>query len=403
MASEYGRTKVRYDWEHRQQYLDMPFEMKEYERRVEGLRGAMAQQKLDYLLVYGNPASGGPVRYLSNFESLLGNTIVVLPLEEEPTLVTDSVMHSEPMHSCIWMTWIRDVRPGHHPGTVRAAENIADFVVDALSEKDLLAASGGLVNGRSLPYVLMGRLAELLPEGSLVAADPIFESVRAIKSDDELGLLRKTARYASIGLDTVFDKLAPGVSETELRAEAVYAMAKAGADMGTFALTSGPRAGLKHGEPTDRRIEEGDMLFIDLCAPHQGYMSDVARSGVLGKAHQQQKEMLETAQEMREGVVEAVRPGARICDLQKIAEATAQRRGLADYYYPTGFGHGIGTSVVESPILFPDNEAELEENMVFSLEPMIVIEGVGTAVFEDMILVTSTGAEVLSDARIPAW
>jgi Xaa-Pro aminopeptidase len=403
MPTEYGMTKVRYDWEHRKQYLDMPFETKEYQRRVEGLRRAMADQGLDYLLVYSNPGCGGPVRYVSNFDTLLGNSIVVLPLEGDVTLVTDSVMHSEPMHSCIWTTWIKDVRPGHLPGTVRTAENIGDFVVDALREKNLLTASGGLANGRSLPYQLMGRLAELLPEGSLVAADPVFESVRAIKSDDELAVLRKSARYASIGLDTVFDKLAPGVSEVELRAEAVYAMAKAGADMGTFALTSGPRAGLKHGEPTDRRIEEGEMLFIDVCAPHRGYMSDVARSGVLGKANQQQKEMLETALEMRDSVVRAVRPGASICDLQQIAEGVAQRRGLADYYYPTGFGHGIGTSVAEWPMLFPDNEAQLEENMVFSLEPMIVIEGVGTAVFEDMILVTSRGTEVLSDARIPTW
>jgi Xaa-Pro dipeptidase len=403
MVTDYGKTKVPYDWEHRKQYLAMPFELEEYQRRVDSLRRAMADQELDYLLVYGNPASGGPVRYVSNFESLLGNSIVVLPLEGDVTLVTDSVMHSEPMHSCIWMTWIRDVRTGHHPGTVRTAENIGDFVADALKEKNLLAASGGLVGARALPYELMGRLTGLLPEDGLVPADAVFESVRAIKSDVELAVLRRTARYASIGLDTVFEKLAPGVSETELRAEAVYAMAKAGADMGTFALTSGPRSGLKHADPTDRRIEEGDMLFIDLCAPYRGYMSDVARSGVLGKANQQQKEMLETALEMHDGVVEAVKPGARICDLQQIAEGIAQRRGLADYYYPTGFGHGIGTSVAESPILFPDNEAHLEENMVFSLEPMIVIEGVGTAVFEDMIRVTSSGAEVLSDATTSTW
>jgi len=403
MVTEYGKTKVRYDWEHRKQYLDLPFEMKEYERRVDGLRRVMADQELDYLLVYSNPACAGPVRYLGNFDSLLGNSIVVLPMEGNLALVTDSVMHSEPMHSCVWTTWIRDVRPGHHPGTVRTAENIADFVVDVLRENGILAANGGLVSARHLPYELMGRLAELLPEGNLVPADGLFESVRGIKSEVELAALRKSARYASIGLDTVFEKIAPGVTEMELRAEAVYAMAGAGADMGTFALTSGPRSGLKHAEPTDRRIEEGDMLFIDVCAPHRGYMSDVARSGVVGEANPQQKEMLETALEMRDRVVEAVRPGARICDLQQIAEGIAERRGLADYYYPTGFGHGIGTSVVESPILFPDNEAQLEENMVFSLEPMIVIEGVGTAVFEDMILVTSAGAEVLSDATTSTW
>ena len=59
--------------------------------------------------------------------------------------------------------------------------------------------------------------------------------------------------------------------------------------------------------------------------------------------------------------------------------------------------------MVESPILFPDSEARLEQNMVFSLEPMIVIEGVGTAVFEDMILVTSDGGESLSDATTSTW
>jgi Xaa-Pro aminopeptidase len=401
--SEYGMTKVRYDWEHRKQYLDMPFEVAEYERRVEALRRAMTAQGLEYLLVYSNPACSGPVRYVGNFDSFLGNTIVVLPLEGDLALTTDSVMHSEPMHSCIWTSWIRDVRPGHHPGTVRTAENIADFVVDVLKERHLEEAEGGLVSARWLPYELMGRLAELLPEGSLVPADAVFESVRAIKSGVELAALRKSARYASIGLDTVFEKLSPGVTETELRAEAVYAMARAGADMPTFALTSGPRSGLKHAEPTDRRLEDGDMVFIDICAPHRGYMSDVARSGVLGEANQQQRGMLATALEMRDRVVEAARPGARICDLQQIAEDIAKRRGLSDYYYPTGFGHGIGTSVVESPILFPDNEAQLEENMVFSLEPMIVIEGVGTAVFEDMVLVTSSGAEMLSDATTSTW
>ena len=344
-----------------------------------------------------------PVRYVGNFDTFLGNSIVVLPLEGDLALATDSVMHSEPMHSCIWTSWIRDVRAGHHAGTVRTAENIADFVVDALREHRLQKANGGLVSARHLPYELMGRLVELLPEGSLVPADAVFESVRGIKSEVELAALRKSARYASIGLDTVFEKVSPGTTEKQLRAEAVYAMAKAGADTTMFALTSGRRSGLKHAEPTDRQIEEGDMLFIDVCAPHRGYMSDVARSGVLGKANQQQKEMLETALEMRDRVVEAVRPGARICDLQQASEGIAERRGLADYYYPTGFGHGIGTSLVESPILFPDNEAQLEENMVFSLEPMIVIEGVGTAVFEDMILVTSDGGESLSDATTSTW
>jgi Xaa-Pro aminopeptidase len=403
VAIEYGKAKVSYDWEHRKKYLDLPFPVAEYERRVDELRSAMSQNGLDYLLVYANPTCAGPVRYVANFDSYFGSTILVVPIEGDLTLVTDSVMHSEPMHSGIWMTWIKDVRAGHHPSTVREAESIVDFALDALKEKGLETSKGGIVSSRWLPHNFATSLSKSLPENKLELADAVFEGVRGIKSEVELDVLRMSAKYASIGLDTAFAKATPGMTEKELRAEAVYAMLRAGADVTIAALTSGPRAGLKHADPSDRRIEDGDMLFVDICAPHQGYMSDVARTGVVGRANGQQKEMLETALEMRDRVVETVKPGARICDLQQIAEGIAERRGLADYYYPTGFGHGIGTSVVESPILFPDSEAHLEENMVFSLEPMIVIEGVGTAVFEDMILVTSDGGESLSDATTSTW
>jgi Xaa-Pro aminopeptidase len=403
MAGVYGETKVSYDWEHRSKYLDLPFPVDEYARRVDGLRQAMAKNGLDYLLVYSNPSCVGPVRYIANFDSHFGNTIVVVPQDGDLCLVTDSVMHSEPMHTGIWMTWIKDVRAGNHPATVRTAKNIVDFVVEVLKENRLEAGRGGLVSARWFTYGFMDRFGDLLPGNGLVPADPVFESVRCIKSDLELAALRMSAKYASIGQNTAFGKATPGMTEKELRAEVVYAMLKAGGDTTIAALTSGPRSGLKHADPSDRCIEEGDMLFADLCAPHQGYMSDVARTGVVGKANDQQRKMLETALEMRNRVVEAVKPGARICDLQRIAEGIAERRGLADYYYPTGFGHGIGTSVVESPILFPDSEAPLEENMVFSVEPMIVIEGVGTAVFEDMILVTSDGSESLSDATTSTW
>lgn len=403
MASKYGVTRVPYDWDHRIDWLDLPFPMGEYERRIDGLRQAMERGGLDYLLVYSNPSCIGPTRYVANFDSFFGNTIVVLPRSVEPTLVTDSVMHSEPMHTGIWMTWIKDVRAGHHPATVRTAVNIIDFVSEVLRENQLQEGTGGLVSARWFPHDFMNRFAELLPESSLVPGDGVFESVRGIKSKVELNALGMSAKYASIGLDAAFEKATPGMTEKELRAAAIHAMVTAGADSTMCALTSGPRSGLKHAEASDRKIEDGDMLFVDVCAPHQGYMSDVARTGVVGVADDQKREMLETALEMRDKVVEAVKPGARICDLQQIAEGIAERRGLADYYYPTGFGHGIGTSVVESPILFPDNEATLEENMVFSLEPMIVILGVGTAVFEDMILVTSDGAESLSDATTSTW
>lgn len=408
MTSEYGRTRVSYQWEDREKWLELPFPLDEYEQRVDRLRRAITQNGFDYLLVYGNPACMGPVKYIANFHSWFGNTVVVLPLTAAPTLVTDSVLHSEPMHTGIWMTWIKDVRAGHHPATVRQAENISDFVVDVLKENKLLGARGGLVSARWHPHTLMSRLYELASEIRLQSADSVFQGVTAIKSDVEIQALRRAAEIASVGQDAAFQRDVVGMTEKELAAEIIAALLGAGADIAegrsmSVALASGSRSGLKHTAPTDRRIQDGDMLFIDVLSSYKGYMSDVGRSGMAGKPNEQQRKMLETALEMRDRVVDEVKPGARICDLQSIAEDIAARDGFSEFYYPTGFGHGIGTSVVEAPVLFPDNEDRLEENMVFCLEPMIVIEGVGTAVFEDMLLVTSTGNESLSNATTSTW
>lgn len=403
MTSKYGITKVPYEWEHRKKYLQLPFPQSEYDRRIASLRQAMSKNGMSYLLIYSNPACTGPVIYIANYDSFFGNTIVMIPVSGEPSLITDGIMHSEPMHSAIWTTWIKDIRPTSHPATVRHAQNISDFVVDQLKRWGIHNSKGGLVNMNFSPFTFMQRLTDLLPEINLLPADRLFEQVRAIKSDLEIAMLRKTAKMSSLGLNRVFEIDSQGMTEKELAAEAVHTFLAAGSDSPMIALTAGPRSGLKHAPPTEYKIKNGDMLFVDVSTPYQGYMSDVARSGVVGVASRQQVEMLETALEMHDRVIEAIKPGARICDLQKIAEDIANRRGLGDYYFPTGFGHGIGTSIAETPILFPDNEAPLERNMVFALEPMIVIEGVGTAVFEEMILVTETGHEVLSDATVSTW
>ncbi len=100
-----------------------------------------------------------------------------------------------------------------------------------------------------------------------------------------------------------------------------------------------------------------------------------------------------------ESVIAAVKPGVRICDLQKIARDIAEKAGYGEYYFPTGFGHGIGTSIAEMPILCEGNEAPIEAGNTFALEPMIVIEGLGTGCFEDVIAVTETGGLDLSIAR----
>jgi Xaa-Pro aminopeptidase len=400
-------SKIPFDWDHRKKWLNLPFPVEEYEHRVAKLRKAMDEAGLQSLLIYGGPGyqqQSGDVRYVSNFPSGVGNTIVAIPIEGDLMLTTDSIMHSEPMHSEIFRCWIKDVRPAHMPGTVRSPENIARHVRDFLQERGLADKGAGLVGERFFPAYLLNDLKQELPKLTLESAQLLCWKVKSIKSPREMEIMKEACRITSLGLEAAMNLAKPGITELEMSAAAHQAMTAAGAEMVTFmAMVGGPRAGHKHVTPSSRKLEEGDMVFMDMGISYEGYNTDCCRTMVAGKVGAKQKDILSVALEMEEAVIAAGKPGMRICDLQKIARDIAEKAGYGEYYFPTGFGHGIGTCLVEMPILFDGNEAPVEEGNTFALEPMIVIEGLGTGCFEDVIAVTEAGCVDLSTARKCTW
>ncbi len=399
-----GFSRVPFDWENRKEWLELPFPIEEYDRRVAKLRQAMKDADIQSLLIHGGPGwLGGEVRYISNFPSDIGNTIVVLPIEGKLMLTTDSVFHSAPMHSKIFMTWIKDVRPAHLPGTVRHPENIARQVRDFLVENGLNDKKTGIVGERFFPAYLLDDLKQELPKLQFTSATDLYLRVKSIKSRRELELMEEACRVTAQGLEAAMDLAAPGVSELEMSAAAHNAMAS-GAETITFmAMVGGPRAGHKTVSPSDRKLEDGDMIFMDMGVNYKGYNTDCCRVMVAGNVGKKQREILEVGLEMEEAVIAAGKPGVRICDLQKIAQDIAEKAGYGKHYWPTGFGHGIGTDIAEMPRLFLGNEEPLQAGQTFALEPMVVIQGLGVGCFEDIIVVEENGCRELAPAKKKTW
>ncbi len=399
--TNYGTSKVSYAWNDRLKWLDTPFPLEEYEGRWARLRRAMVDNGVDAIVAYGCPSDQGHVRWLANFPSFYGNTFFVLASQGEPVLCTDSVMHSEPMHAEIWASPVKDVRWSQHPATVRTPGNVVDHVRDALREAGAIGGTVGLVGMRAIPHRFYVDLEDRLGKTKLRDLSSVFMDLKSVRSPREIGVLRRVARQASRGLDAALDLAREGLTENDLAAATAKAMFEDGMHELAFppAVVSGPRAGLKHCYPTARKLSRGDLVFIDVGAGYHGYLSDVCRTFVLGEPDAEKRKMQETALRMEQSVIDDARPGARICDLQSTCERIAREAGFEEYYFPTGFGHGIGTTITEIPVLFPDNEAALKAGMTFAVEPMLVKLGVGSAVFEDVLLVTETGCESLSDAR----
>ena len=399
MPAEYP-CAVPYDLETRREWTNLIVPLDEYAARLAAVRGQMEAMELDALLVVGNREDPASVGYLANYHPHGGTALLLIPLESDPILIFNYILHGEPMHSMIWDAIFADVRPasavaGATPGTV------AELAVEAIQELELDAARVGVASLSNLPMSIGTELQSGLPGVTWSEAGMAVLRPRAIKSPREIEFFRQACRITRTALEAGAAACEPGTSEREV-AHVIHAtMMAEGSDRIGFetAVSSGPRAGIKHADPTDRVMAAGDMVFLDCGAVAGGYHADLSRTLTVGQPGSDEQAMLDTSVEMFRECLKVIRPGAPIRDIYRAAERVARRAGFSADYMPNGLGHGLGLSLFELPFLGPTDESLMEEGMVFALEPMLVRYGVGTAVVEESVLVTAGGVEVLSGAE----
>lgn len=386
-----------YEWDYREQYLDLPFPVEEYAARVARTRAAMAEAGLAAILVGADRAHDGDLRWLTNFRPLVGNALLLLPIEGEPRLV----LHNELSTVPVWATWVRDVVPPRWgfdaDATTLAA--LLDGVRAAAREGKV-----GIVSDRCVPVaVYQGLVDQAGLAGRVAFRSDLLTRVRAVKTPDELTRVRRSVAIADAAMRAAVEAVRAGVPEHAVAAAASEAMFREGAEDTAFPtiVAAGPRAEWKHAAPTDRLIGRGEPVYIDLGARYQGYCSDLSRTVVDGPVSDAVRRGLEYSLEALDAVIAAARPGATPADLFRINREVAERHGVAQH--TMNLGHGMGTAMAEFPVLRPDNEEPLAAGMVIALEPMVVQFGVGTLVVEDDIIVTPTGGERLSHAPRRTW
>jgi Xaa-Pro aminopeptidase len=390
--------RVPYDLDARKPYLVQTFTDREYDRRIAATRDAMGREGLDGLVVYGGGTSSSAVTYLTNYVPVYGNVFAVLHADGRIAVATDGILHAEPMHSMIWSCRVPDVRVALGPIYGGPVDEVAILAADAAAE----ARRVGLVGASLLPYALYHSLATRLPD--LRPADHVLSAVRLFKSDEEIAKMREAGRIADEAYAALFGAIASGTEETAVAAAAVHRMHVLGGREGfRTSVVSGPQAGLKHGHPRKRRMHEGEMVFTDVGVDYEGYMSDVSRCTVVGPAKGAARDLLEVGLDLYHTGLRAMGPGRTIDEVSDALLAVVRGTAYEPYYCPGGFGHGIGMSVLEIPGLYRGNKTELRPRMTVAYEPMVVVEGLGTGVVEDTLLITETGYERLSQYPVITW
>jgi Xaa-Pro dipeptidase len=255
------------------------------------------------------------------------------------------------------------------------------------------------VNGREVTYANYLEIQDACPGARLVDISEAIVKARQVKDEKEMQSIRRACEIAVEAFDELLPYIQVGRSETEIAAELVYLMQSKGASGPSFPpiIASGPNSALPHYSTGERRLQEGDFLLMDFGALYQGYVSDMTRTVVLGRADRKQRRVYEVVLEAQQAALDAMDVGVDGREVYEVA-----RRIIDDTEFKGrfthGLGHTIGLSVHDGAAMRASESLILEEGMAITVEPGIYLPGYGGVRIEDDVLVTSIGVKVLTPA-----
>jgi len=253
--------------------------------------------------------------------------------------------------------------------------------------------------GDMMPALHVLGLRGALPAAAQVLAGPVVRELRMRKDAAEVESLRR----AGAAIDRVHARMAEflkvGRTEAEIGADIAEAIVAEGHTVAEFVIVgSGPNGASPHHSVSDRVVQAGDVVVIDIGGPvADGYCSDSTRTYVMGEPSLPDvNSTYAVLREAQAAAVAAVRPGIAAQDVDAAARSVITEAGFGEYFIHRT-GHGIGLDVHEDPYIVGGNRLPLEQGMAFSVEPGIYLPGRWGARIEDIVVVTEDGVESLNN------
>ncbi len=342
------------------------------ERRGERLVELLGERELDSLLV----TDLANVRYLTGFTGTNG-ACVVTPQQR------------------LFLTDFRYVE--------QAAGQVSGFEL-LPAGRDLAADLAARLAGRAgfddahVSVRTHAKLLEKLSEGvELVAAGGLVERLRQVKDRAELAAIAAASELATAALERVLARGLAGRTERAVALELEGEMRLAGAEDPSFPsiVAAGSHGALPHAEPREVEIEPGALVVIDWGARLDGYCSDCTRTIATGAIDDSAAEVYELVRRAQEEALGAVRAGADCRAVDAVARDLIDEAGHGEHF-GHGLGHGVGLEVHEEPRLTKQADGELAAGNVVSVEPGVYLPGELGVRIEDLVAVTSDGADVFT-------
>jgi Xaa-Pro dipeptidase len=343
--------------------------------RITKLEDIFLERGLDAYIT-ARPSS---IRYYTG--SIGGSFLVVIP-DKDPLLLVTSLDENV----------TRDQSRDCNVETYDPAGILNKFA-DTLQRSHLTS-----VGFDELPLSLLNRLRKRLTEIAFRQDQDVVWAQRSVKDARELKLMRKAGGLANVAMEALVRVLVVGEKEHRLAAKASYAMMREGAEAHAFDFTvgSGLRSAYPHASCTDRRIERGDLIVVDIGASYCGYCSDITRTFIAGKPDDKRAEMYETVLRSYDTAFIAMKPGVYCKEVDAVSRKVISDAGY-ERNYSHSLGHGVGLEIHEPPSVSQNSNEMLRNGNVVTNEPGIYIHGFGGVRIEDTILIAKGGPRRLTD------
>jgi Xaa-Pro dipeptidase len=373
----------------------LAFTVEEYRDRLDRIRKGMVKKGLDALAL-STPEN---ICYVTGFHTsgYYYPQIVVVTPDQDPIIVIRA-FEAKNVDAHSWLDTSRRTTFGD-------SDRPMEVVASKLGELGLERKRVGIeMSGWFLSLNNFRDLEKLLPNARFVDGSGIVEFERSVKSPAEIAYIRKSCRVSEQGIQAAADNCRAGISENALAGHIHKAMVENGGEYTGLPLFigSGHRALIPHVNWSEKIIETGEAVLVELTGVTKRYAGPLFRTLVVGKPSPKMTGYAEIVDEMVDTVVGAIRPGVTSHAVNEAATAAAREAGRgitkrAGYSiglnFPPDWGEGLFLDLKK------DDPTVLRPGMTFHIPQSMRIEGEAPIATSETVLVTDTGCEVLTHFR----
>ena len=235
------------------------------------------------------------------------------------------------------------------------------------------------------------------PNSRCVLASACVDDARACKDETERELMRRSSQINDTVMERAAALIREGMTEREIADYIVSQYAAEGCDTMAFQpiVSFGPNAADPHHEADQTRLKAGDCIVIDMGCRKDRYCSDMTRTFFCGTPDPKYAAIHDLVREANELAESMIRPGVKLCDLDKAARDHIAAAGYGEYFTHR-LGHFIGQTEHEQGDVSATADVEARPGMIFSIEPGVYLPGEFGVRVEDLVLVTEDGCEILN-------